>query len=97
MGHVSDEEDFGDDKSVDDCEGVVDIADVVLFQQDHGVGGEGAEEEGQVDGDGGEIFEFVHGLLYPGVGGGDGRGCGNVGGHSSSPLLRGRGACVGRE
>src|ERR1700720_1346925 len=40
---LSDENDLGDDKSIDDREGVVQIADLILFQEQHGVGQERAE------------------------------------------------------
>ena len=63
VGHFADEDDFGDDESIDDREGVVQIIEVVLFQQQHRVGHECGEEEGQIQGNDCEILEFALGLL----------------------------------
>jgi len=62
--HLSNKNDFSDDKSVDDREGVVQITNVILPQQKRGVDRECAEEEGQIQGDHEEVFEFV---LWPSV------------------------------
>ena len=59
--HLSDEDDFADHEGLDDREGVGQGVggDVILFQQQPGVGRDGAEEKGQVGGDDGVVFELV--------------------------------------
>lgn len=62
--HLADEDDLADDQRVDDGEGVVEGGGVVVaLHEEVGVGDDGAEEDGQVGGDDGEVLELVGGAL----------------------------------
>ena len=65
MHHLSDEDNFANHEGLDDREGVGQGVggDVILSHQQRSVGRDGAEENGQVGGDDGVVFELAFGAL----------------------------------
>ena len=65
--HLPDEDDFADHQGIDDGEGEVEGAGVVIVAgEKHGVGGDRAEEDSQVGRDGEVILELADEALFAG-------------------------------
>lgn len=77
--HLADEDDLAEYERVDEGEGEIHGGPVVPMEgEEHGVGGDGGEEDGQIGGDAEIVLELCDGALLEGGFVGDRlRGCGH--------------------